>query len=177
MKRLIGVLLLSTACVLAVQGDSVGGTEKELAESAEAQGKLQDALDHYTNALREAYANRWPTDDILSIHGKIFDVHSRLDATSTLPEAAVMHMQRGEAVLEAAKDQAGLEEAGDEFAQAMLIAPWNSRVYFDKAVVYERMGNYGPAVTGFRLYLLAAPDAKDADDVRAKIAELKRKLE
>jgi hypothetical protein len=89
-----------------------------------------------------------------------------------LPEAARRHTSRGEAAIETAKTPADWEVAVKEFEQAVGAAPWSSSCYYNLATVQEHAERPGDAMQSFKFYLLADPEAKDAEAVKSKIYKL-----
>lgn len=96
-----------------------------------------------------------------------------------LPDEARRWMTIGHARFKQAKDITGIRSAIDAFARAVEAAPWWPATYFNTAVAYEEASRaVGPsfarywapsAVTWYKRYLAAAPDAKDAQAVKEKL--------
>ncbi len=70
------------------------------------------------------------------------------------------------------KSEADFLDAAKEYDKALLIAPWVSAYYFNQGVALEMAGRLKEAKQSFELYLLAAPNAQDAREVRKRIAGL-----
>jgi len=108
-----------------------------------------------------------------------------------IPEEAKRHMAGGIAALKIAKDVSGYKEAEKQFEKARTVAPWWADPYFNIGIIKEKTWKfyfgfdaergYKSAVENLNLYLLAAPNAPDANAVRSKIYELeylwKRRIE
>jgi tetratricopeptide (TPR) repeat protein len=90
----------------------------------------------------------------------------------TIPEEAERRLARGEAAFERAKDPGDYANAVREFRAAVAAAPWLAAAYFNLGVTEEKSDHPSEAIEAFRWYLLAAPDAKDAPDVRKRIFKL-----
>lgn len=92
------------------------------------------------------------------------------------PEARRFFVRGGTAIKEATSS-ADFEDAAKEFAKATRLAPWWADAHFNQAVAYEKAGNLRQAIASFKLYLLAAPNNKDAPSVSDQIAALEYRLE
>ena len=66
------------------------------------------------------------------------------------------------------------EAAAEEIEQAVLAAPWLADGYYDLGVIQEKAGKFSQATQNFKLYLLAAPQSRNATPVQVKIYELER---
>jgi len=75
------------------------------------------------------------------------------------------------------KSEADFLDAAKEYEKALLIAPWVSAYYFNQGVAFEMAGKLKEAKQSFELYLLAAPNAQDARDIRKRIAGLEYAME
>jgi len=64
-------------------------------------------------------------------------------------------------------------EAAEAFKQVLLAAPWVADYYFNLGAALEKAGKNNEAITNYRLYLTAKPEAADAREVRMHIGELK----
>ncbi len=93
------------------------------------------------------------------------------------PDAAVAHEGRAEAAVQMAKSPADFLIAAKEFEKAIQIAPWVAAYHFNRGVVLEKAEKYAEAAKSLDLYLLADPAAKDAREVKKKIAGLRFKQE
>lgn len=60
---------------------------------------------------------------------------------------------------------------------ASLLAPCVASYYFNLGVAYDKGGRPRDAIRNFKLYLVAAPNADDARDVRKRIAGLEYTME
>ena len=58
--------------------------------------------------------------------------------------------------------------------QAVLAAPWLADGYYKLGVFQEKAGKFSESTRNFKLYLLAAPQSKNATAVQVKIYELER---
>jgi hypothetical protein len=63
-------------------------------------------------------------------------------------------------------------KAAAEFAAACDAAPWAAGPYFNLGLAQEKAGRPADAMASFKRYLLAAPDAKDAAEVRKRVYKL-----
>jgi hypothetical protein len=164
--KLMCIFLLVVWC----NNFSFAADEESIGRQAETAGNLREALTHYVEALKSVPLNQ-------QLRERIIKLAQQIKPPPAIPEAAERHMLRGEAAVETAKDKTGYENAANEFNAAILIAPWLATGYFNLSVVQEKAGNYEEAIRNVRLYLLAAPDAADAPDMRKRIVKLEYKLE
>lgn len=93
------------------------------------------------------------------------------------PEEAERGMARGTAFAQRASDNAGYMKAIAEFQTAADAAPWLALAYYNLGVVQEMAGMFTDAIRSLKLYLLAAPRAKNAREVKNKIYELEAEAE
>lgn len=89
-----------------------------------------------------------------------------------ITEPAREHLARGVAAFKLATSAQGMQPAIDEFRQAVAAAPWWPDPYYDLAKTEEKSGDSTHAALDYQDYLLAAPQARDAEDVRSKIYQL-----
>ena len=100
----------------------------------------------------------------------------RPKATGTL-EDAHHHMIRGMAAIEMAKSEAELGLAEDEFRMATEISPQLANAWFNLGKTQSQLGKYGDAIDSYRQYLVYAPGAADAQNVRNEIIKLEFRQE
>lgn len=135
-----------------------------LAASAYAQSPREE-LKQMVEQLRQT-----PTDNAL--REKIISFAAKQKPAPVIPEEAERRMARGEAAFERAKDPAEYANAIREFQTAANAAPWLATPYFNLGVTEEKAGHPNEALKNFRWYLLAAPNAKDAVDIRKRLFKL-----
>lgn len=111
-----------------------------------------------------------PNDNAL--REKIIKLAQDAKPAPSMPEEVERRMARGEAAFESARDVSGYENATREFQAAANAAPWYANAYFNLGVVQEKAGKATAAMESFRFYLLAAPDGKDAAEVKKRIYKL-----
>jgi len=93
------------------------------------------------------------------------------------PPEAERHFNRGMAAVEMAKDAEDYESAIEEFQKAQSLAPDWADLYYNLGLVQEKAGKAEAALASLRKYLLLAPDAEDAAEVRQFIDRLEYRLE
>ncbi|MFH1093712.1 MAG: tetratricopeptide repeat protein [Candidatus Omnitrophota bacterium] len=138
------------------------------AEEAEKKGNLKEAFDLYMQSLAEGPLNR---DVIIRVIG----IYRALKPAPVISEEARKQASYGKAALDLAKDESGYFNAVQEYQKAIRLAPWWVDLYINTALIMEKAGLYTEAVEYLNLYLLAAPEAQDAEKVRAKLYELEYK--
>jgi tetratricopeptide (TPR) repeat protein len=167
---LVIVVLTTTARAIATPPQD----EESLARQAEQAGRLREALTHYVTALQTATEG---SDADQRLREKIIAVVLTLRPPPAKPEEVENFMGRGRAAVEIAKTPDDFRRAAAEFQKALMVAPWLPNGYFNLGVVQDRAGQYSDAIRSFKLYLLAAPAAADASEVRERIAGLEYKIE
>lgn len=111
-----------------------------------------------------------PSDDAL--RGQIIEKARAMRPPPAVPEEAERFLARGAAATKSATSAEDFKAAAAEFQKAADAAPWLAEAYYNKGVVLEKANDPAGALTAYRLYLAAAPNASDAKAVRTKIFEL-----
>ena len=140
------------------------------AHAGKKSSNLQETLQQYVEDLK-----RNPADNAL--REKIIKLVLSMKPTPTVPENAERNMARGTAFAQKATEITGYKKAIAEFEAAANSAPWLALAYYNLGVVQEKAALYSEAIQNLKLYLLAAPDAKNARDVRNKIYALEVDVE
>ena len=86
-------------------------------------------------------------------------------------------MARGFAAFKDAKSVSDYKDAVVEFEKATLAAPWYADAYYNLGQACAKAEDYAGASASFKLYLLAAPGAKDAADAKILMYEMEYKQE
>ncbi len=128
----------------------------------------QSPREQFTQMVEQL--QKTPTDNAL--REKIIKLAQEVKPAPTVPEEVERRMARGEAAFESAKDVSGYDNALREFQAATNAAPWYANAYFNLGVAQEKAGKAKAAIESFRFYLLAAPDGKDAAEVKKRIYKL-----
>lgn len=115
--------------------------------------------------------------DDTALREKIIKLALTLDRAPVVPEETKRFMARGVAAIKSAKEPIDFLDAVAEFQKAALAAPWLANVYNNLGIAQDKAGQYAEAIGSLRLYLLAAPFAKDADEVKSLIYEIEYRQE
>jgi tetratricopeptide (TPR) repeat protein len=142
--------------------------------AAEQAGRYREALNHYVEALQAVSDD---SDKDRQLREKIIVLAQKLTPPPAVPEEAQKFLGRGQAAVEIAKTSDDFLAAIAEFKKAVRLAPWLASAYFNLALVQEKAGQFNEAMRNFKLYLLAAPAAADAQDVKTRIYGLELKAE
>lgn len=134
------------------------------AQAAKKPSASPGALLQYTDDLK-----KHPGDNILR---EIIKLAQSTKPAPAVPEEAERNMARGTAFAQKATDSAGYKKAIAEFEAAANTAPWLALAYYNLGVVQEKAGFYVEAIQSLKFYLMAAPDARNARDVKNKIYAL-----
>ena len=122
--------------------------------------------------LKQLVAELQTSPDNRALREKIIKLALTLKPAPAVPEEAERRMARGAAAIEGASSAEGFADAVAEFKLTVNAAPWLAAGYFNLAAAQEKAGRPAEALMSLKLYLLAAPDAKDAEAVRAKVYKL-----
>jgi tetratricopeptide (TPR) repeat protein len=162
---LFAALIVST--ISAADEEALGG-------QAEEAGKLREALNHYVTALQSA-----PEGSVKEqqLREKIIKLAHKIQPPPAIPEEATKFSVRGGVAIKEAKSTSDYAEAVREFSKALKIAPWWAETYFNLAVAQEKAGQLDSAIRNLKLYLLAAPNAPDAQQAKNQIYALEYRQE
>jgi tetratricopeptide (TPR) repeat protein len=142
-----------------------------MARQLEAQGKYAESLPEYAQVLRYAASEQ----EASTLRAAMFAASGRMPTPPELPDDARRRVVRGETLL---KDGM-LDRALVEFNEALRIAPYVPKLYYNTALIYGQLKQYDQAIRQMRLYLLAAPEAPDARAAQDQITkwELQQEME
>lgn len=138
-------------------------------DEAQAAGDSRSALERYHEAVRLAPTGSGKAQ---ALRGKALAAARGLASLPPVSQEARDRMERAQAFLRRAKSQEGYLRAVAELEQATALAPWWAEAYFNLGLVSEKAGETEGAIANMKLYLLAAPDASDANEVKKKIIDL-----
>jgi tetratricopeptide (TPR) repeat protein len=126
----------------------------------------QQTLQQYVADLQKD-----PNDSAL--REKIIKLAQEMKLAPAAP--AEVHELAGRAgyAIKNATSEADFVAAAEAYGKASLLAPWVADYYFNGGVAYEKANRFDDAIAAFNWYLLAAPNAKDANEVRERIGGLK----
>ncbi len=139
------------------------------AATAEAQSP-QQTLNRYVADLQKT-----PND--YALREKIIRHVQTMKPAPAVPIEAEKFEGRAEFAIKSAKTEADFLDAAKEYEKALLIAPWVPAYYFNQGIAFEKSGKLKEAKRSLEFYLLAAPNAQDARDVRKRIAGLEYAME
>lgn len=145
-----------------------------LGRAAEQAGRLREAVNHYVAAFQSASEGS-ASDQAL--REKVISLVQKLSPPPAIPDEARRFAVRGQIAVREAKSQADYLEAAREFSKALKLAPWWAESYFNLAVAQEKAGQFTEAVRSLKLYLLAAPNAPDAEKIKDQIYALEYRQE
>ncbi len=169
-----GIILLLLASFAPASLASLQSSEESAGQSAEQAGKLREAVTHYTAALKSAPEG---SDQDQRRREKIIKLVLQLNPPPAVPDEVISYEGRAEAAVKSAAKQDDFMDAAKEYRKALRAAPWVASYYFNLAVVLEKAGQPAEAIRQFKLYLIAAPAAQDATDVKKKIGGIEYQIE
>lgn len=116
-----------------------------------------------------------PSDTAL--REKIINLAAGIKPASLVPTAAERLEGRAQYAFKNAKSEAEILDAAREYLKAVEAAPWVAGYYFDLCTILEKANRPAEAIRACKLYLIAAPAAPDAGDVRKRVAGLEYAVE
>jgi tetratricopeptide (TPR) repeat protein len=139
------------------------------AKQLDAQGKYAESLPEYAQALSFA-ANE---QEASTLRAAMFAASGKMPTPPEMPDEAHRHVVRGELLL----NQGMLERGLAEFNEALRIAPYMPKMYYNTALIYGELKQYDQAIRQMHLYLTAAPEAPDARTAQDEITKWEMRLE
>jgi len=130
----------------------------------------QQILTQYVADLQKS-----PND--YALREKIIRHVQTMKPAPAVPDEAKRYLSRGIAAMKEAKSKDEFSDAAKEFEKATLSAPWFANAYYNLGVAQDKAGAYANAIRSLKLYLLASPDAKDAEAVKGLIYEIEYRQE
>jgi tetratricopeptide (TPR) repeat protein len=116
-----------------------------------------------------------PNDNVL--REKVIGLALELKPKPVIPDAAIMAEGAGEYAFKNAKSKSDYSDAAKQYEKALAMAPWLADDYFNCGVAHERAGEIQEAIRSFNIYLLAAPHAHDALEIKKRIGGLQYELQ
>jgi tetratricopeptide (TPR) repeat protein len=133
------------------------------AKQLDAQGKYAESLPEYAQALSFA-ANE---QEASTLRTAMFAASGKMPTPPEMPDDAHRHVVRGESLL----NQGMMDRALVEFNEALRIAPYMPKMYYNTALIYGELKQYDQAIRQMHLYLTAAPEAPDARTAQDQITK------
>jgi tetratricopeptide (TPR) repeat protein len=158
MTRRVSVLLLIIA-FLVLAGSALRATTHSSANSRK--------------QLRQYVAQLQNHPDNLELRKKIIKLALTMRPAPSVSQTALEAEGAAEYAFQAASSKDDYDAAAKLYEKALLAAPWSAEYYLNLAVCREKAEEYDKAITNYNFYILAAPDAKDRDDVLKKIGAMK----
>jgi hypothetical protein len=167
----------STLSIATPTDQSAALASKEAAGDAALQeGKLYDALHDYEAALNLLPTEWAPQDVEQRLEQKAIKLVLRMNPKPAIPQDAMRHMAYAETAFQEAKGPADLDNAVQELNKALRLAPWWGAAYKNLGLLDEKASRYADAARNLQLYLLATPNAPDAQAIQMKIYSLQYKV-
>lgn len=155
LPRCAGLILLVLASQLAAQESTSASPREQL-----------------TQFVADLQKN--PSDDAL--REKIIKLWLALDPKPLVPREAVEHEGAAEYAFKHAQSPGDFKNVANEYEKALLLAPWVAADYYNLGLCYDKTGDPRRALAAYQLYLVAAPDARDTNEVVKQIGALKYQL-
>ena len=107
-----------------------------------------------------------------ALREKIIALALMLNPKPATPDAVSMAEGAAEYAFKNAKANSDYSDAAKQYEKALMLAPWLADDYFNCGVAHEKAGENKEAIRNFNLYLLAAPNANDAQAIKKRIGGL-----
>ena len=139
------------------------------AKQLDGEGKYAESLPEYAQAL--AYAAN--EQDASTLRASLFAAVGRMPTPPEIPDDARRHVVRGELMLKDGQ----LDRALVEFNEALRMAPYIPKLYYNTALINGQLKQYDLAIRQMHLYLLAAPEAPDGRAAQDEITKWEMRQE
>ena len=146
----------------------------ELAVNLHKAGKLQDAIEFYTEAIRKnpksAEAYNWrgiAYDDLGETDKALQDFNAAIEININYADA---YNNRGEIY----RKKKMHREALSDYSRAVQLESNFAEAYYNLGIVSEAENRPGPAAANYENYLKNKPDAPDKSEIESKIKALKQ---
>jgi len=144
-------------------------------ETLQLNAQVQPSDQRQTLKQYVADLQRNPGD--LALREKIIKLVLTLSPRPAAPPEADESLGRAKSAFEHAASEEDYVAAAAAYGKASILAPWVPEYYFNQGVALEKAKRLDEAIAAFKWYLVAAPDAQDAKEVRERIGGLKYSAE
>jgi tetratricopeptide (TPR) repeat protein len=138
-------------------------THLATAKQLETQGKYAESLPEYAQVLSFA-ANE---QEASTLRAAMFAASGKMPTPPEMPDDAHRHVVRGELLL----NQGMMDRALLEFNEALRMAPYMPKLYYNTALICGELKQYDQAIRQMHLYLTVAPEALDARAAQDQITK------
>lgn len=131
-------------------------------------GKYVQALTEYARLLEISGIEKaqW-------IRSKVARIISQNPSLTELKDNARKHFLNAEVLFTKEK----FEEAIEELDKASQLQPFNPQIYFNKAIIYEKLSDYAKAIENMEVFLQLNPGAPNAQTIKDQIYKWRFMLE
>lgn len=140
---------------------------------AEQNQDFRSALAIYVSELATIGSYGLPVSIVI----KAVDAAAKISPPPPIPEEARKHVVFGQTAFKEAQSTEDFAGARAEYTQALALAPWWADVWVTLSAVEEKLGNFAAAASHLEVYLHAASQAADREEVQNKIYELQFKAQ
>lgn len=137
------------------------------AEGIEKKAYEYEKTGHHALALKE-YANLLEISNPQKaqwIRSRVAKIISQNPSLADIKDEARKHFLHAEVLFSNNK----LEEAMEELEKASKLQPFNPQIYFNKAIIYEKMSDYANAIENMEIYLQLNPLDPKAQTIKDQI--------
>lgn len=123
-------------------------------------GKYAQAIKLYAQLLEIS-----PPEKAQWIRGRVARIISLNPSLVELRDEARKHFLNAEVLFTNNK----FEEAAEELEKVSQLQPFNPQIYFNKAIIYEKISDYAKAIENMEVYLQLNPNAPNAQAIKDQI--------
>lgn len=171
-------VLLTSLLIIGLAGTSAPifgqSSEESAGRTVEQAGKLREALTNYTTALQTTSPGSDAEQRLLE---RAAAISSKVSPLPALPAEAERRFVRGQALVEGARDADAFMRAAAEFRTALRAAPWLADAHYNLGIVLDKAQRFSEAIRSLKLYILAAPNAKEAGEAQRLIYRIEVRQE
>ncbi|GLI52890.1 tetratricopeptide repeat protein [Thermodesulfovibrio yellowstonii] len=131
-------------------------------------GQYVKALTEYARLLEIS-----PPDKAQWIRIRVAKIISQNPSLVELKDESRKHFLHAEVLFTKEK----FEEAIDELDKSSLLQPFNPQIYFNKAIIYEKISDFAKAIENMEIYLQLNPSAPNAQTIKDQIYKWRFMLE
>jgi tetratricopeptide (TPR) repeat protein len=136
-------------------------------------------LQEYVSMLKRGsgWGSGVEEDEIRNMLRKVVQSVGSMKSKPPIPDGMNELVGRAKRTIKSAQSPGDYSEVVKSFKALTYMAPWIGIHYFNLGVAQEKLGKYRDAINSFERYLIASPNAKDAQLVQERIGGLKYDIE
>jgi tetratricopeptide (TPR) repeat protein len=108
----------------------------------------------------------------MALRKKILSLANELPSLPDTPDDVAILKGKAAYIVKEANNEADFAPAVRAYQEAILLAPWLPRLYYNLGVVQQSAGQPADATQSFKLYLAGEPEAEDREKVLERLGKL-----